>query len=85
MRRFQLYRFRDVSGVSGTGVVAEGVQYQDGIAVLRWLTNGVHSIAIHENVQTMTKIHGHGGATTIQWIDDSHHEGDTHDQHHLAR
>lgn len=30
MRRFELHREEDVSGVSGTGVVAEGVAFSDG-------------------------------------------------------
>ena len=36
MRVFALIRDVDVSGVSGTGVVAEGVQFSDGTCVLRW-------------------------------------------------
>jgi len=70
MRRFQLYRKRDISGVSGTGIVAEGVLFGNGSVALRWLTNGVHSIVIHQNVQAMMKVHGHNGATIIHWIDE---------------
>lgn len=35
-RRFRLIRHHDVSGVSGTGPVAEGVQFTDGAVALRW-------------------------------------------------
>jgi hypothetical protein len=35
-KRFYLFRHEDESGVSGTGVVAHGVQFQDGAAALRW-------------------------------------------------
>jgi len=36
-RTFVLHRDEDVSGVSGTGVVAEGVVFSDGAVVVRWL------------------------------------------------
>ena len=73
MRHFVLVRTQDVSGVSGTGVVAEGVVFDDGRVVMRWLTNGVHAIVIHKNVENLLKIHGHGGKTVLRWIDS---EGD---------
>ena len=38
MRLFKLQRKVDCSGVSGTGVVAEGVEFDDGQVALRWLT-----------------------------------------------
>ena len=40
MRTFELHRDTDVSGVSGTGVVAEGVEFADGTTVVRWLRAG---------------------------------------------
>jgi hypothetical protein len=70
MKRFHLIRFRDISGVSGAGVVAEGVQFSDGRVVMRWITNSVHSIVIHENIRDVEHIHGHNGATQIRWIDE---------------
>ncbi len=38
MKKFWLKRIEDVSQVSGTGIVAEGIIFSDGVAVLRWLT-----------------------------------------------
>lgn len=35
-RSFLLVRHRDISGVSGAGPVAEGVEWTDGSASLRW-------------------------------------------------
>src|SRR4051794_16547249 len=35
--RFELHRDQDISGVSGVGVVAEGVAFTDGTVALRWL------------------------------------------------
>jgi hypothetical protein len=37
-RRFQLVRLEDPGGISGVGVVADGVEFSDGTAVLRWTT-----------------------------------------------
>lgn len=70
MRRFVLIRHHDLTGVSGTGVVAEGVQFSDGRIVMRWTTNGVHSIVIHESVEALLHIHGHEGKTIIQFLDE---------------
>ena len=35
MKLFQLHRHEDESGVSGTGIVAEGVQFSDGKCALK--------------------------------------------------
>ncbi len=72
MRRFVLRREVDVTGVSGTGDVAEGCVFSDGTAVLRWLTEWPTSVVWHDRgVEAVEKIHGHGGATKIVWLDDS--------------
>lgn len=68
MRRFELHRDRDVSGVSGVGVVAEGVQFTDGSAAIRW--HGEHpSVVFWGSVSDAMDVHGHGGATRLEWID----------------
>jgi len=38
MRAFAVYRDEDVSGVSGTGIVVEGVLFSTGVVVIHWLT-----------------------------------------------
>ncbi len=38
MRTFQMFRERDQSGVSGTGVVLQGVVFATGKTVINWLT-----------------------------------------------
>jgi hypothetical protein len=68
MRRFVLDREEDVSGISGVGVVAEGVQFTDGTAVLRW-TVGPGSTAIYNSVEELMEIHGHDGKTLLRWVD----------------
>jgi hypothetical protein len=58
-----LVRHRDVSGVSGTGVVAEGTVWSDGSACLRW--PGRHGAAAFwpGGVQAIEAVHGHHGST----------------------
>lgn len=64
MRKFVLYRHRDVSGVSGIGCVAEGVEFSDGIVAIRWL-GATPSTVIWESIEHAEKIHGHSGSTTF--------------------
>lgn len=68
MRTFTLQRTVDISGVSGTGVVAEGVEFSDGTAALRW-RSGLASTAVYASVEDLVAIHGHHGATTVVWLD----------------
>jgi hypothetical protein len=71
VRRFLMIRKRDVSGVSGTGVVAEGVIFTQGWAVLHWLVEPC-SVAVYQSINDLIAIHGHNGATDIQFLDTSH-------------
>ncbi len=66
MKIFALIRDVDSSGVSGTGHVADGVQFSNGKVVISWLTS-VSSVAIYDNIEAVEKIHGHGGNTRIVW------------------
>lgn len=67
-RRFVVYRKEDVSGVSGTGYVAEGVKFHDGQIVVSWF--GKHRIfECPQGLKTWLKVHGHEGKTVIKWID----------------
>lgn len=68
VKLFKLVRDEDVSGVSGTGIVAEGVKFSDGTCVLRWVTQW-RSTAVYATVEDLDAIHGHGGRTRIEWID----------------
>ena len=77
MRWFQLVRSEDVSGVSGIGVVADGVQFPDGTVVLWWWNYG--SLGIFRDIDLLTKIHGHDGRTTVQWAGEGHRSADARD------
>jgi len=68
MRRFVLNRHKDISGVSGLGIVAEGIQFQDGQCVLSWLGR-YHTVEVLPDLNAVLAIHGHEGNTTIDWVD----------------
>jgi hypothetical protein len=75
MRTFRLVRDHDVSGVSGTGTVAEGVEFSDGVVALRWIVPPGNkgsgfptSVVFHDNgMASVEQIHGHSGATRIEY------------------
>ncbi|MFE9736147.1 hypothetical protein ACFYO9_37475 [Streptomyces sp. NPDC005863] len=67
-RRFHLQRDHDVTGVSGTGRVAEGTLWSDGTASVRWLGDRPSTVA-WDNIADAEHVHGHGGHTHIVWDD----------------
>lgn len=79
LRRFLLVRESDPSGVSGTGIVAEGVEFSDGMAVLRWLREP-YGLNVYLSVEDLLAVHGHGGKTWMHWIDG----GDGYEQDRVA-
>jgi hypothetical protein len=64
MMPFWLQRVEDESGVSGVGLVAEGVVFSNGWCALTWLT-GHKSVAFYPSLEEVEAIHGHNGKTTI--------------------
>lgn len=64
-RRFHLERDTDVSGVSGTGIVAEGVVFSDGVTVVRWVVGEHQSTVVWPSLEAVEAIHGHHGATRV--------------------
>lgn len=70
LRRFQLNRHHDVSGVSGPGIVAEGVEFTDGTVALRWMSQWPTSVVFHERgIEAVQAVHGHAGRTVVEWLD----------------
>ena len=67
MQVFQLHRDEDVSGVSGVGVVAEGVQFHDGTVVIRWFGKDASTV-VWPDIASAEKVHGHNGRTRIVWV-----------------
>lgn len=83
VRLFVLHRHVDASGVSGTGIVADGVDFGPYV-VLCWRTTaaGVPGLGIYRSIEEVETIHGHGGLTRVVW------EGEPYVQHpteHLLR
>ena len=70
-RRFALIRHVDYTGVSGIGVVAYGVTFADGQVVLRWCSNHP-ATSMWNSMDDMLAVHGHGEATSVEWIDAPH-------------
>jgi hypothetical protein len=70
-RRFVLIRHIDYTGVSGIGVVAYGVTFADGQVVLRWCSNHP-ATSMWNSMDDMLAVHGHGEATSVEWIDAPH-------------
>lgn len=68
MRRFELHRDVDHTGVSGTGVVAEGVQFSDGTCALRWHGERA-SMVMWQSLDDARQVHGHDGATRFTFLD----------------
>ena len=58
MRRFVMRREFDCSGVSGTGVVLEGVAFSTGVVVIHWLTPPPRgSISVFDSLDQFLGIH----------------------------
>lgn len=68
-RPFVLNRKVDATGISGTGVVAQGVEFTDGSVALRWLGDWPTSVVFHDRgAAGIEHVHGHGGNTEIVWL-----------------
>lgn len=70
-RRFHLVREVDVTGVSGTGVVAEGIEWTDLTVEIRWMVEGRPSSKVSwDNIGDAVSIHDHGNNSThVRWLD----------------
>ena len=67
MRRFQLHRDEDETGVSGTGIVAEGVEFSSGMVAMTWLSH-YRGVTIYEAMKTVESLHG--GKTRVVFLDE---------------
>lgn len=67
---FVLQRTHDVSGVSGTGIVCDGIMFPDLRVATRWRagTAGVAQTCVWDSLHHVRKIHGHDGATTVKSV-----------------
>jgi hypothetical protein len=69
-RMFALWRHRDPTGQSGTGVVLFGVAFPGGPVLTRWrgLTTGIYQLGLWNSVDEVLAVHGHRGATELIWL-----------------
>ena len=70
MRRFILLRIKDTTGVSGTGVVAEGTVFTDGMSVIHWLREP-YAMGVYQTLNDVIAVHGHEGGTQLHFIDEN--------------
>ena len=68
-RRFALHRWYDLTGQSGTGIVAYGTVYPSGRTTLAWCCGDVPSISVYDSPEQVERIHGHSGHTDLVWLD----------------
>ncbi len=65
-------RIEDVNGISGTGHVAEVVEFTDGTCVVRWIRGAtkqdVASTVLYDNKEQLLKVHGHDGKTVLDAV-----------------
>ena len=78
VKAYHLLRDRDVSGISGLGLVAEAVEFANGITVVAWLhsQSGVASVAIYSSLSDAEAVHGHQGSTQFVAIAGGAHSED---------
>lgn len=68
VKPFYLLRLEDETGISGEGIVAGGVLFSDGTAVLRWFSDWPTSVVFHDRgMESIEAVHGHGGKTIVVW------------------
>jgi hypothetical protein len=69
MKIYYMKRNVDVTGTSGTGLVAEVVVFNNGKAVVSWNGGfnaiGVSSTVVYDSLDDVIKVHGHDGNTEL--------------------
>lgn len=70
-RSFVLQRDRDISGVSGTGIIADGVVFPDGHAAIHWRGKWALTTPHPDGIDSILGIHDHGGQGDLHviWAD----------------
>jgi hypothetical protein len=65
---FILQRHEDPSGVSGTGAVATGCEFEDGAVAVHW-PGTTPSTVIWKDIRHVEEVHGHGGKTVVEYLE----------------
>lgn len=78
MRTFKMIRKEDLTGTSGTGIVATGTVLNNGQTTLSWCVpakvadgsyRAITTITTYNSWQDCILLHGHNGRTFIQFDD----------------
>jgi len=72
-RTFKIFRDEDISGVSGTGFICEGVVFSDGHAAIHWTGSPYPTTTPHpDGLDSVLYIHNHKGTggARIVWDDE---------------
>jgi len=67
MKLFQLNRIIDKSGVSGLGIIAEGVLFSNGKICIRWIGQ-YSSLVIWDSIEDLKNVNLHNNNTEIIWL-----------------
>jgi hypothetical protein len=70
-RPFLLQRDRDISDVSGTGIIADGILFPDGHAAIHWRGTWPLTTPHPDGLESILAIHDHGGQGDLHvlWAD----------------
>jgi hypothetical protein len=72
LKVFEMYRPKDKTGISGTGLVLVGVIYPNGKVIVNWGDNGIgSSMGIYESYDDFLNIHVRShptNRTQIKWL-----------------
>lgn len=86
MRRFVLERSEDLTGTSGTGIVAEGVVFSNGHVAYTWLdpaSTGMSepfrramvsltaTVTTCQSIDVVERLHGHEGRARVRFLEDA--------------
>lgn len=70
MQTYRMNRITDINGISGTGIVAEVVEFTDGTCVVRWIRGAtkqnVASTVLYDSKEELLRVHGHDGMTVLE-------------------
>jgi len=68
MKFFRLMRKEDVSGSSGTGVVAYGMIFSNGKCVFTWRSE-IGTVTVADSITQIEDLHTHGDKTDVEIFD----------------
>jgi hypothetical protein len=66
-KRFKIVRSLDVTGISGLGEIAIGIQWPDQSCSLYWMKFG--TTGSYKNIDQLKSIHCYNNNSLVEWID----------------